>query len=523
MRLLYGCTVLSLVASLAGCTRDLAGAPCPCADGFKCCANRCIPAEEPCSTTLVISAPGAYWQTDQIVTEVAAGAPDVYVSDAVDALRQTWEGFGGAFSELGWQYLAVLGENDRNHALELLFGDDYARFNMGRIPIGANDYSVARYTLNETAGDTEMAHFSVDRDLENLIPYVRAAAAIRPNIHFWASPWTPPTWMKNGPFYKDGVDAASRFDGGTMKEDSETLRAYAGYFVKFVQQYAELGIRIETVAPQNEPSYGHDTQAHPSCAWAPTTYARFVGQFLGPALEAAELDTRIMLGTLSRNGEISDVDFLDAVMSDDRAKSYVKVVGAQWGMLDRMASAKPSALPLWQTEHMGGNCPFTGVSRCKTVTAVDKASPAPNDHDYAVESWNNLHDWIGQAGVSSYTAWNMVLDSLGAGIDSNSNVVWHQNALLVVNTALPALTVTPTYHVFRHISHYVEPGARVAAAATADGSSLGLSALAFKNPSGALVTVLFNAGQTKTAIVAAHGKLFSFEMPGNGWATLVLQ
>ena len=68
-----------------------------------------------------------------------------------------------------------------------------------------------RYTLDETANDTSLVNFSISRDKDKLIPFVKAAQAVKSDIHFWSSPWTPPTWMKDGPFNDDFP-----FDGGTM-------------------------------------------------------------------------------------------------------------------------------------------------------------------------------------------------------------------------------------------------------------------------------------------------------------------
>ena len=81
----------------------------------------------------------------------------------------------------------------------LMFGEDGIHFAWGRIPMGSSDYAMDRYTLNETANDTTMANFSIERDKEKLIPYIKAAQAINPDLRFWASPWTPPTWMKASP------------------------------------------------------------------------------------------------------------------------------------------------------------------------------------------------------------------------------------------------------------------------------------------------------------------------------------
>ena len=135
---------------------------------------------------------------------------------------------------------------------------------------------------------------------------------------------------------------------------------------------------------------------------------------------------------------------------------------------------------------------------------------APNDQAYAVESWRLIRDWI-HAGVTAYSTWNMVLDTVGTGIDTTR--VWPQNALLTVDTATKKLNITPTYYVFRHLSQFVVPGARVVATSG--------DALAFKNPDGSVVAVVYNSGAARTTTLAAAGKRLQFAMPANGWATVV--
>jgi glucosylceramidase len=497
-------------------SRNCGGCGIPCAAGQSCMAGVCRcdpgtvddngtcvaaaggpvdaggtpPASPP---TLVTSAPGAYWQTGGPLTEVAGATADVTVDDA--ALAQTWEGMGGAFNELGWYYLSMLDDGDRAAAIRLLYGADGARFAFGRIPIGASDYALDRYTLDETGDDTTLADFSIARDTQWLIPFVKAAQAVKGNIRFWASPWTPPTWMKEGPFSKGNV--LSRFDGGTMMNDDATLAAFARYLVRFVQAYAEQGIPIEAVSAQNEPSYLGN---YPTCGWSPPTYAKFIGQYLGPTIAAAGLDTKIILGTF--NGGDADPGIVGRVMGDVVARSYIKIFGFQWGMVSRVADAEKYHLPIWQSEHKCGNYPW--------LKPFDEAR-APNDDAYAVESWGLIRDWV-RAGVTAYAAWNMVLDTAGIGIDTTR--IWPQNALLTVDTQLRTLTITPTYYVFRHISQFVATGAKVA-------STSGGDALAFKNPDGSIVTVLYNPGAARTMTVAAGGKEVQFAMPGGGFATIV--
>src|SRR5664279_297852 len=392
---------------------------CQCAAGVV-CNGSCVAADSnPCASDrkLVTSAPGAYWNTAAQPTETTSGnagvTVDVTVNDSSTA--QTWEGFGGAFNEMGWHYLSMLSPSERDRAIRLLYGTEGARFAFGRIPIGSSDYAMERYTLDETAGDVSLAGFAIDHDTQLLIPFVQAAQAVKTNIRFWASPWTPPTWMKDGPF--SSGKAPSPFDGGTMKSDDATMAAYAQYLIKFVQAYAQQGIAIEAISPQNEPGY---TGNYPTCGWSPATYTKFIGRFLGPAVDSVGMMTKIMLGSF--NGGGSDPGIVASVMADSAARGYVDVLGFQWGMQSMVASAKSYHLPIWQTEHKCGNYPWEKPFN---------ATMAPNDQAYAVESWGLIRDWI-RAGATAYSAWNMVLDTVGIGIDTTR--VWPQDALLTVDT-----------------------------------------------------------------------------------------
>jgi glucosylceramidase len=430
----------------------------------------------------------------------------VTVTDTSTA--QTWEGFGGAFNELGWSYLSMLSQSDRTNALHLLYGADGARFNFGRVPIGANDYAISRYTDDEVgSGSTDytMASFSLTEDTKYLIPYIKAAQAVNGSIRFWGSPWTPPTWMKTSSGTVNGTActfSGTAFDSGCMTDSAQVLTAYAQYFVRWVQGYAAQGITVEAIAPQNEPNYFDN---YPSCGWASPLFTKFVGQYLGPAFTTAGLTTKIMLGTMSNANSGTDPGIVSAVLADATAKGYTKVFGYQWNMQPNIASIKTYNLPIWQTEHKCGNYPWNPAG-----FPAFNANTAPNDYAYGVESWGYIRDWI-KAGVTAYNAWNTVLDTAGKNIDSVRP--WPQNALLTVNTSTKALTITPAYYAFRHFSQFAAVGAKVVATSVND-------AVAFKNPDGSIATVMYNSGAATTYILAVGGKKLQFAMPANGWATV---
>lgn len=434
-----------------------------------------------------------YWKTDTW-TEVTASAT-VTVNDTP---AQTWDGFGGAFNEMGWSYLTST--DMQNKAMQLLFGDDGCRFAWGRIPIGASDYAITRYTDDEVASgsDTSMASFSIERDKQKLIPYIKAAQNVKKDIRFWGSPWTPPTWMKTGSFLATGADGkktSSNFDSGDMKSDAAVLTAYAQYLIKWVQAFQGEGIKVEIVSPQNEPNY---PEHYPSCHWDTNTFVTFVGKYFGPAITAANLNLKIMDGTLSNPG--GDADIGQKVLQDATAKSYIGAIGVQWGMAAsnqvKTLQGLAGGIPIWISEHQCGG-------------SIGGNPPAPNDWAYAQASWGYIRDAI-KNGLTAYNAWNMVLNKDGLGIDDSRK--WPQNALLVADSG--QVNTTPAYWVFRHVSQYVEPGAKVLGTSSND-------AVAFKNPDGSLVLVMYSGSASKPT-VSIGGKKLQFSMPA-GWATLKIK
>ncbi|MEI9937621.1 MAG: glycoside hydrolase family 30 protein [Pseudomonadota bacterium] len=462
--------------------------------------------EPPGRPGLVTSGPGAYWQVGTL-TPMSGGTATVTV-DPTKSL-QKWIGFGGTFNEAGWDALSVLTQADRDHAMALLFSPtEGANFAWGRLPLGASDYAIDRYTLDDTpnnAPDPTMAQFSIERDKMRLIPFIKAAQAVKGDIKFWASPWTPPPWMKDPATY-DGTDLPP--SGGTatfnakMKSDAATLAAYALYFARYIEEYGKQGIAITDVSPQNEPGYA---TRYPSCLWDDGALGTFVGTYLGPTLAQRGLSTKVWFGTLS-----NDTTYPTDIMSlTADALKYTDGVTLQWNTIGRIPSilsAHPDLL-IMQSEHKCGNYPFAVAG----TPAFNPDKPA-NDQAYAVESWGYIKQWIA-ANANGYSAWNMVLDTAGKNLDTQRP--WPQNALLVVDRATKQLIVTPVYYVFRHLSYFVDPDA-VRVAAT------GGDALAFKNPDGSLVTVLFNsaAQAAATTVALGGGTTVQVQVPAQGWATI---
>lgn len=447
--------------------------------------------------SLVVSGEDEYWQISEVTDD--GGVPTITID--VDRQRQDWHGFGGTFAEAGWDALQAVSAEDRERAISLLFDrTGGAGFTIGRIPIGASDYAMDRYSLAPVADDYRMEHFSIDRDRNLLIPYIRAALEMNPDLMLWASPWSPPPWMKTN----------NAFDRGDIKQDPQTLQAHALYLARFVEEYAAEGIEIRAVHPQNEPGWPQD---YPSCGWPGDSMRDYFAQHLGPLFAQRLPGTEVWLGTMSNPA--SDSAIVRSVMGDPAAASYVRGLGLQWGEEQNAGQyVDDYGLPTWQTEHRCGHYPWVEKEDPDNYPDGAAFGPAPNDHDYAVESWGLIKRWIDH-GVNGYLAWNMVLDTDGYNLDEVRP--WAQNALLAVDRERRQLIVTPAYYVFRHVAQFVEPGAVLLDVGEAD-------ALAWKNADGSIVAVVHNsAGDASETVLAVGGRTFRFTTPGRGWATVVLR
>jgi glucosylceramidase len=269
---------------------------------------------------------------------------------------------------------------------------------------------------------------------------------------------------------------------------------------RFVEEYAKEGLTIEAIHPQNEPGYA---KVH----WTQAELITFMKTYLAPTFAQRNLSAAIWCGTMSKDPD--DTNIAKAVAADPAALQFVKGFGVQWNLAAAVATLAPKG-PVMQTEHRCGNYPFASPYWDQSRYS---ASMPQNDHLYGEESWQLIRDWI-VAGVNSYSAWNMVLDTVGMSLGN-----WPQNALLVVDRSAKQLIVTPAYYAFRHFSQYIGVGA------TRIGLSGSTDALAFKNPDGSVIVQVYNKGSSSRTMTAGIGSalsqdLYQFDVPAHGWDTL---
>ena len=171
------------------------------------------------------------WQAVS-VEELSEEPADAVIEIDQNVVLGEIEGFGSCFNELGWASLSMLTQEERDGIFRELYTPQGANFTMGRMPVGANDFSLDYYSYAEVADDFALEHFSIAHDEETLIPFIKSALAVYPDLKLWASPWCPPSWMKTNKHYANAstLPIKKRFEQmmKNRKDRPDDVRATGG-------------------------------------------------------------------------------------------------------------------------------------------------------------------------------------------------------------------------------------------------------------------------------------------------------
>jgi glucosylceramidase len=417
----------------------------------------------------------AQWQKMNRLTVSSASGMESTAADTkwdveiqVDRPLQEIEGFGACFNELGWTSLSALREEDKEGILRELFAPGGGtNFTVCRTPIGASDFSRDWYSYDEVADDFALEHFSIGNDFERLIPFIKSALKYQPKLKLWASPWSPPTWMKYNKHYAAAISGPSMPPNGLRPDqvgqegsdmfiqEDRYFRTYAAYITRFIEAYRNQGIEIGMVMPQNE---FNSAQVFPSCCWTPEGLARFIS-FLGPEMQ--KLNVEVFFGTMERPNE----KLVDVPLQDPRSGHYIKGAGFQW--------AGKRAIPGIHRRHPD----------LKLYQTEQECGDSKNDWRFCRYAWTLLRHFF-ENGVTAYCYWNISL--VKGGI---SRWGWAQNSLVTVDTEAQTFTYNYEFYLMKHLSGFVRPGARRLATMSWTGYE---NLLAFSNPDNSVVVVAPN-------------------------------
>jgi glucosylceramidase len=381
---------------------------------------------------------------------------------------QTMMGIGAAITDASAETYAKLPVEKQQEVMTAYFDPVKGiGYTLARTNIHSCDFSSGSYTY-VTDNDDTLKTFSIDHDKTFRIPFIKKAAAmVGKTFTLFASPWSPPSWMK---------DNNSMLQGGKLKK--ENYATWATYFAKFIKAYEAEGIPIWGVSIQNEPMA---TQRWESCIFTAEEERDFLKNNLGPTLQKQGLGNKKII-VWDHNRDLM-YQRAEVIFNDPEAAKYAWGIGFHW-------------YETWS----GGTPMYDNVQR------VHEAFPSKNllFTEGCVEAFNKTryYNWsLGERyaksmindfnnGTVGWCDWNILLDEIG-GPNHVGNFCF---APVHGDTKTGEVLYTNSYYYIGHFSKFIRPGAKRIATAP---SRSQLLSTAFINTDGTIAIVVMNLSDKK--------------------------
>ena len=452
------------------------------------------PKPRPSDSTKIAATQVACWLTSpgtstylkkQNIALNFTNATNSYPTITVDSTSsyQTMDGFGFSMTGGSAYLINRLASNTRTDLMRELFSTDSTAIGISylRISIGASDLNANVFSYNDistSSTDTTLQYFDIKPDTYDLIPVLKSALAINPNIKILGSPWSAPAWMKTNKSPK----------GGSLKP--EYFGVYARYFVKYIQAMKDQRITIDAITVQNEPL---NPDNNPSMYMSAQDQALFVKNYLGPEFAKANVKTKIIL--YDHNCDV--YTYPTSILNDPDAHKY----------------SDGSAFHLY-----GGDI--------SALTTVHNAYPDKNV--YFTEQWvgapgnfqENLSWHIKNLIIGAPRNWskNVLEWNLASDPEYNPHTVGGCSTCMGGLTIGSSITRNVSYYIIAHASKFVPMGS----VRIDSNLSTNLPNVAFLTPSGKKVLIVLNESSlSQTFNIQFKGKTVTHSLASGSVASYV--
>lgn len=405
-------------------------------------------------------------------------------------------GFGGAFTESSAYNYSLMSKKSKEKIVKALFDkNEGLGYNFCRTHINSADFALEQYTYVEE-DDVELETFDISREKKYVIPFIKDAKAITgDDLYLFASPWSPPGWMK---------DTGIMIEGGRLLEDYYGL--WAKYFVKYFENFKKEGIHFFALTIQNE---ARAWQTWESCRYTAEEEGRFVHEYLKPALEEAGLgDINIMIWDHNRERVYERAN--DTFSSVPGSKDDVWGIAFHWYSGDHFASLD-----------MANECfpdkPLILTEYCLGTTRSAQGKGAHSNWSGAEMYARELIHCFNHH-MAAEVDWNMVIDEEGGPFHDRTTGC---KAVIVVDPANDVVSLEPTYYAVKHFSSFVKRGAKRIGCSTL---SEDVIASAFKNPNGDIIIVVLNKLEREEELeIRLNGGAARVTFPAHSLTTYVIE
>ncbi len=411
-----------------------------------------------------------------------------------DKSFQTLLGIGGAITDASAEVFAQLPPDTQAEFLKAYYDrDEGIGYSLCRTPIHSCDFSSGSYTYIEE-GDKTLSTFSIAHDQTYKIPLIKKATeAAGGSLLLYASPWSPPAFMK---------DNNNMLQGGKLLP--EYADSWALYYAKFIKAYEAEGMPIWGITIQNEPMA---VQRWESCIYTAEEERDFLKNHLGPTLEREGLgDKKIVVWDHNR-------DLINhranTIFEDPEASKYAWGIGFHW--YETWAGGDPmfSNLGNIQESFPTKNLLFT--EGCQEGFRDDRYQYWPHAERYGRSIINDFNN-----GTVGWTDWNILLNQKG-GPNHVGNYCF---APIHGDTDTGELIYTPTYYYIGHFSKFIRPGAKRISTVSSRSHLLSTS---FLNKDQSMVSVVMNQSDAPIdyKLYVGTGEAVSLSIPAHAIQTVV--
>jgi len=409
-------------------------------------------------------------------------------------LHQTFVGIGAALTDASAETFYKLTKENQDKFMQAYYSIDKGiGYSLARTIIHSCDFSTASYTYIEE-GDSKLKTFNIEHDKQYRLPFTKLAiAAAGGKLTMYASPWSPPAFMKTN---------NNMLQGGKLKP--EFYQPWANYYAKFIKAYEKEGIPIWGLTIQNEPMA---KQTWESCIYTAEEERDFLKNYLGPTLENEGLgDKKIIVWDHNR-----DLLFerANVILSDPEANKYVWGTGFHWYEDWKDGTPMYKNVAAVNDAYPDKNLIFTeGCNEKYDLSRIEDPKLAERYGKAMINDFNN--------GTVAWTDWNILLDETG-GPNHVGNLCF---APVHGNTQTGNLTFTNSYYYIGHFSKFIRPGAkRISTSTTANH----LSATSFLNEDGSIVVVALNESDAEIDyMLTIDKKTATLKMPARSIQSIIL-
>ena len=405
---------------------------------------------------------------------------------------QKFLGIGGAITDASSEVFSKISKKNQNKLLSAYYGQDGIGYNIIRTSIHSSDFGLGSYTYIKD-GDSELKSFSIEKDLKKRIPMIKKAQAIiGKNLVFYASPWSPPAFMKTNKNMLRGGKLLPKF-----------RQAWANYYVKFIKAYENQGIPVWGLTIQNEPMA---SQRWESCIYTAEEERDFLKNFLGPTLEKAGFSDKNIVVWDHNRDLISNR--ANTIFEDPEASKYAWGIGFHWYETWTGSLPNYDNLKNIKDSFPAKNLLFT--EGCQEGFNNERLHHWPKAERYGNSMINDFN-----SGTVGWTDWNILLDEKG-GPNHVQNFCF---APVHADTKTDTLIFTPTYYYIGHFSKFIKPGALRISTTT---SRTTIESTSFQNNDGTIVTVVMNPNDEIISYKLVVGDLESkFDIEPRAMQTII--